>query len=136
MKLKKTILCFLILSILVCTCGCGLGNKEIERDGVEYDKRRDNNGDYYLSVTSVSFTTVLPARYIPPEIDGIPVKRVGNSGGIMADPTATIGGVEKLYFPWTIAVAPSGGDIRWFATVRTDENGNKSRIRIKYIISS
>ncbi len=135
MKFKKIILCFLILSILVCTCGCGLGHKEIVRDGVEYDKRRDNAGDYYLSVTSVGWDfTATDPFYIPPEIDGIPVKRVGNSGGIMADPTATIGGVEKLYFPWTIAVAPE--HIRYINVGKSDENDVVHYKEVKYIISS
>ena len=137
MKFKKTILCVLILSILLCTCGCALGSDEIERDGVTYDKRRVSDGDHYLSVTLVTGDfTATDSCYIPPEIDGIPVKRVGNSGGIMTAPFATLGSVEKIYFPWTIEEAPLGGDIRWYATVITDENGNELKYSTKCIISA
>ena len=137
MKLKKIILCFLALCILVCTCGCGLGSDEIVRDGVEYDKRRDSDGDYYLSVTSVGWGgTATQSCYIPPEIDGIPVKRMGTTPKIMGGSTAALVVAEKIYFPWTITVTPRGGDIRWWGAVITDKNGNKIEYSTKYIISS
>ena len=136
MKLKKVILCFLALCILVCTCGCGLGNKEIERDGVKYDKRRDSDGEYYLSVTSVGWGgTATQSCYIPPEIDGVPVKNLGNSGGIMSRPKLTISGAGKVYFPWTIDDF-GVRDTKYWTVVTTDENGNELRYSTKYLISS
>ena len=95
MKFKKIILCLLTLSILVCTCGCGLENKEIERDGVFYKK----NGSKEYRVTIVGFNyDESETIYIPDNINGRWVTSFGNIGW---GPTK-IYGPEKVYFPWTI----------------------------------
>jgi hypothetical protein len=106
MKFKKIVLFFLILSILVCTCGCALGLEEIERDGVEYEKHNNRTAKYW-KVASVGCGYEVPDTvYIPDEIDGIPVIGVGFEqwGG----PTAKIWGAKRVYFPWSIEYSPIG----------------------------
>ena len=123
MKLKKVILCFLALCILVCTCGCALGLEEIERDGVEYEKHNNDTGEFWR-VSAVGCGYEVPDTvYIPDKIDGIPVTYVGFEqwGG----PTAKFWGAEKIYFPWSIKRSPVGrieyaGGVRYIISASTN----------------
>ncbi len=100
MKFKKTVLCFLILSILVCTCGCALESNEIKFDGVKYHKYGTESE--YLSVVTVGFDyDESEIIYIPDNVNGRTVLGVGDVWGWGAT-WAKIYGPEKVYFPWTI----------------------------------
>ena len=123
MKLKKVILCFLALCILVCTCGCALGKTKFEREGVNYDKHNNRTGEF-LMVRSVGCGyEVEDTVYIPDEIDGVPVTGVGFDqwGG----PIAKFWGAEKIYFPWSIKRSPMGrieyaGGVRYIISANTE----------------
>ena len=67
MKLKKTILCFLILSILVCACGCALQideNREYEYDDFIYYYVENSYNVLELSDSGRSSEILYP-YYIP-----------------------------------------------------------------------
>ena len=104
MKFKKIVLFFLVLSMLVCTCGCVSKFKHVECDGVSYDKGSYKDGTSYLSIAIVGFNyDKSNVIYIPPEIEGRRITALGSIYGWGA--SCNIYGPEKIYFPWTIEVS-------------------------------
>lgn len=88
--------------MIFCIVGCG--NREVEIDGVTYDLDSAKGEFYYVDYIGPGENSIL---YIPDEINGLPVQKVGHNaviGGIHGK----IYGREKVYFPWSITYSPIG----------------------------
>ena len=112
MKLKILICVVLIVSIFCSVCGCTESFSEYiesldtyKKDGVTYERHYNNDGEYFYYVAHISSTGDNSPLYIPDEIDGISVTGIGHSA-LMMNYSATISGVEKVYFPWSISYSP------------------------------
>ena len=102
MKLKILICILLVISTAFCVVGCE--SQEIEINGVTYELH-NSDGEKFYYIGHISSTGDNSPLYIPDEINGIPVTGIGHSA-LMMNYWATISGVEKVYFPWSISYSP------------------------------
>ena len=104
MKFKKLVLFFLVLSMLVCTCGCASQideNREYEYDDFIYYYVENSYNVLELSDSGRSSEIL----YVCDEVDGLRVCGIGSYVPIMYSQSIAdfkSDNLKKIYFPWSI----------------------------------